>query len=186
MLSLLNFVHDIVLLIISIKYFCNFLCFHLSALLFSNFWLMRLTFLFFFYFFTFINFQSFRSTLDVVTMLSRVFVNIEMWSNDWLISNLALQSSILLISLLNIKIKSIVLCEVLASQMIVYCKSVNFMSVSSITSINLFVITCCVNFESSFHKKWCRLKSLSTMCFVSTSFIHFSITDIVLTLFVKK
>ena len=143
-------------------------------------------FFIFFTFFTFIDFQSLRDIIDVVTMFSKIFVNIEMWSNDWLISDLALQCYNLLISSLNMKMKSIVLCEFLTSQVIVFCENVSFMSASLIISINLFVIACYVNFESLFHSEWCRLKLLSTMCFVSTSFIHFSITDIVLTLSVEE
>ena len=137
-------------------------------------------------FFAFIDFQSFRNIIDVVTMLSRIFVNIEIWSNDWLIFNLALQCSILLINSLNMKIKSIVFCEFLIFHVIVSWENFSFMSASSITLINLFVMTCCVNFDDSFHKKWCKLKSLSTMCFVSISFMHLSIINIVLTLFVAE
>ena len=186
LLSLLDFVHDTVLSIISIKYFCSFFMFSSICSFVFDFLIDEAHFFISFTFFAFIDFQSFRNTIDVVTMFSSIFVNIEMWSNDWLIFDLALQCSILLIISLNMKIKSIVLCEFLTFQVIVSWENVNFMSASSITSIKLFVIACCVNFESSFHRKWCRLKSLNTMCFVSTSFIYFFIINIVLTLFVDE
>ena len=184
LLSLLDFAHDIVLSITSVKSSCNFLMLSSICSFVFEFLIDEAHFFVSFTFCAFINFQSFRSTIDVVTMFSSIFVNIEMWSNNWLISDLALQCSILLISSLKMKIKLIVLCEFLA--FIVSWESVNCMFVSSITSINLFVKTFFDNFKNSFHKEWCRLKSLSTMCFVSISFIHLSITDIVLTLSVEK
>ena len=159
----------------------SFICFFVFEFLIDEIY-----FFISFSFFAFIDFQSLRNIIDVVTMFSRIFVNIEMWSNNWLIFDLSLQCFILLINSLNMKIKLIVFCKFLVFQVIVSCKSVSFMFASSIISINLFVKACCVNFESSLHKEWCRMKSFSTMYFVSTSFIHSSIINIVLTLSVKK
>ena len=159
----------------------------------SFIWLLVFEFLidevFFFFsliFSTFIDFHSFRNTIDVVTILSSNFVNIEIWSNDWLISDLVLQCSILLISSFDINIKSMMLWEFLAFQVIVSCERINFMSASSIISINWFVMTCCVSLDDSLQSEWWRLKSFSKIWFVSISFTHFSMIDSVLSLSVVE
>ena len=161
--------------------------------MFSFIWLLVFEFLideiFFFFsliFSTFIDFHSFRNTIDVVTILSNNFVNIEIWSNDWLISDLVLQCSILLISSFDINIKSMMLWEFLASQIIVSCERINFMSASFIISINWFVMTCCVNLDDSFQNEWWKLKSSNRIWFVSISFTHLSMIDNVLSLFVVE
>ena len=135
---------------------------------------------------TFIDFHNFRNTIDVVTIFSSNFVNIEIWSNDWLISDLVLQCSILLISTFDMNTKSMMLWKFLASQIIVSCERVNFMSASFIISISWFVMTCCVNLDDSLQNEWCKLKSFSRMWFVSISFTHLSIIDNVFSLFVVE
>ena len=135
---------------------------------------------------TFIDFHSFRNTIDVVTILNSNFVNIEIWSNDWLISDFVLQCFILLINTFDMNIKSMMLWKFLTSQIIVFCERINFMSASFIISINWFVMTCCVNFDDSFQNEWCKLKSFNKMWFVSISFTHFFIIDNVLLLFVVE
>ena len=101
-------------------------------------------------FFTFIDFYILRNVFDVVTIFNRNFVNIEMESNNWLIFDLALQCFILVITSLNINIKSIVFWKLLIFQVIVFCESINFMFISSIMSINLLVMTCWVSFDDLF------------------------------------
>ena len=135
---------------------------------------------------TFIDFHSFRNIIDVVTIFSSNFVNIEIWSNDWLIFDFVLQCSILLISTFDMNIKSMMLWKFLAFQVIIFCERINFMLASFIISINWFVMTCCVNFDDSFQNEWWKLKSFSRMWFVSISFTHFSMIDNVLLLFVVE
>ena len=135
---------------------------------------------------TFIDFYSFRNIIDVVTIFNNNFVNIEIWSNDWLISDLVLQCLILLISTFDMNIKSMMLWEFLTSQIIVFYERINFMSAFFIISINWFVMTCCVSFDNSFQSEWCRLKSFNRMWFVLILFTHFSMIDNVLSLFVVE
>ena len=76
LLLLFNFVHDIVLLIISVKYFCNFLMLSFICSFVFEFLIDETHFFISFTFFAFIDFQSFRNTIDVITMFSSIFVNI--------------------------------------------------------------------------------------------------------------
>ena len=119
---------------------------------------------------TFIDFHNLRNTIEIVTILNNNFVNIEMWSNDWLIFDLVLQCFILLIRSFDINIKSMMLWKFLAFQVIVFYERINFMSALIIISINWFIMTCCVNLDDSLQSEWCRLKSFSKIWFVSILF----------------
>ena len=132
-------------------------------LLVFEFFIDEIFFFIFLIFSTFIDFYSLRSIIDVVRNFSSNFVNIEIWSNDWLIFDFVLQCFILLINTFNMNIKSMMLWEFLAFQVIVFCERINFMSASFIISINWFVMTCCVNFNDSFQSEWCKLKSFNKM-----------------------
>ena len=143
----------------------------------------KIYFFIFLIFLMFIVFHSFKNIFDVITILNNNFVNIEMWSNDELIFDFVLQCFILLISLFDMNIKSVMFWKFLAFQIIVFCERIHFMFVSFIISINWFVMTCCVNLDDLFQNEWCKLNSFNKMWFVSIFFTHSFMIDNVFSFF---
>ena len=116
-------------------------------------------------FFMFSSFHARRLLTEVSFESKQSRMNIEMWSNDCFMSARVMQCISLFVIFSDIKIRLIVLYN---SRIFHVIKSLNSVSESfalSIISIRVFATACCVKRMKSLQYEWCRLKSLSIICF---------------------
>jgi hypothetical protein len=114
----------------------------------------------------FIDFHALLEKSMFVSLFSVRLIKIEIWFDDWLRFDLILQCITRFARDSIMKIRSIVLCRLRVSQMIVSIDKIKKRSRFSVRFSNWFAVACWVSRVDSFHREWCRLKSLSRIwCF---------------------
>ncbi len=122
--------------------------------------------------FELIFFHARRCRDSLLFTISINFVDIEMWSELWFISNLIMQWMNFCCSFFVMNIKSIVLWKWRVFQIIMFTNKANRNWTCWTTFKNWFVASCWINLVASLHSEWCRLKFLKKICF-SSSFKRF-------------
>jgi hypothetical protein len=136
-------------------------------------------------FFKSIDFHALREIRDEFNSISQSMrIEIDMWFDDWLKSDLVVQCFNLSIKWIVINVKSMMLAAMRFSHVINFLNNVNVKSCSSTMFKRSFATTCCVDFDESLQKKWWRLKSSSRIWwFVSASTKDFLVFESVNELF---
>ena len=118
----------------------------------------------FFNFVTSIFFHA-RMCLSFVRMLfNKIFIKVNMWSNDWLKFDLTSQCINLFFKCFNIKTKSMIKNLFFICHVNIFCDRVKFNFAFLTNFINCVAETCFVNRAGPHHMKWCRLKFFKNMC----------------------
>ncbi len=90
------------------------------------------------------------------------------WFENWFKSNRFSQCVTYVWKRFIMNIKSIVLIEFFAFQIIIFCDKQNCICVVLKNSINWLIATCCVKRIDFNHNEWCELKSFNKTYFASS------------------